>query len=107
MQKCNQNIEVISISKAIDKGMIMSSVTVRNLPEEVHRALKARAKEHGRSTEAEIRDILQQAAIPGDRLKLGSLLVSIAEQAGGLTDAQAEQINSLRDKTTHEPMSFE
>ena len=32
----------------------MSVVTVRNLPEETHRALKLRAAQHGRSTEAEI-----------------------------------------------------
>ena len=31
----------------------MSSVTVRNLPDEVHRALRIHAARHGRSTEAE------------------------------------------------------
>lgn len=85
----------------------MSSVTVRNIPDEVHRALKARAKKHGRSTEAEIRDILQKAANPEGRVKLGSLLMSIAGQAGGLTDSEAEQINSLRAKKAHDPISFE
>ena len=33
----------------------MSSITVRNVPDEVHRALRVRAARHGRSTEAEIR----------------------------------------------------
>ena len=32
----------------------MSVVTVRNLPEKTHRALKRRAVQHGRSTEAEM-----------------------------------------------------
>jgi plasmid stability protein len=32
----------------------MASVTVRNLSDEVHRALRVRAATHGRSTEAEI-----------------------------------------------------
>mgnify|MGYP000302328553 CR=1 FL=1 len=32
----------------------MSSVTVRNLPDATHRALKLRAAQHGRSTEAEV-----------------------------------------------------
>lgn len=36
----------------------MPAVTIRNLPEATHRALKARAAKHGRSTEAEIRDII-------------------------------------------------
>ena len=33
----------------------MPAVTIRNLPEETHRAIKARAKLHNKSTEAEIR----------------------------------------------------
>lgn len=37
----------------------MPVVTVRNPPESTHRALKLRAAEHGRSIEAEIRDILE------------------------------------------------
>lgn len=85
----------------------MPSITIRNVPDEVHRAIRARAAMHGRSAEAEIRDILEQAAKPEGRLKLGSLLVSIAREAGGLTDAEAEQIQGLRDKTPVEPMSFE
>jgi plasmid stability protein len=40
-----------------------------------------RAAEHGRSTEAEIRDILEKAAIPEGGFKLGSLLAAIGRQA--------------------------
>jgi plasmid stability protein len=86
---------------------IMAVVTVRNLPDAVHRALRVRAAHHGRSTEAEIRDILETAARPPERVKLGSLLASIAREAGGLTDAEAEHFNQLRDKTPAEPMRFE
>ncbi len=85
----------------------MAVVTVRNLPDEVHRALRVRAAHHGRSTEAEIREILEAAARPPERIKLGSLLASIAREAGGLTDTEAEQLNQLRDKTPAEPMRFE
>mgnify|MGYP003379213456 FL=1 len=85
----------------------MPSITIRNVPDEVHRAIRVRAAMHGRSAEAEIRDILEQAAKPEGRLKLGSLLASIAREAGGLTDAEAEQINQLRDKTPAKPMGFE
>ena len=49
----------------------MSVVTVRNLPEEIHRALKLRAAQHGRSTEAEIRQILEKALRPEERVKIG------------------------------------
>ena len=45
----------------------MSAVTVRNLPDETLRALKLRAAQNGRDTEAEIRHILENAV----RLKVG------------------------------------
>jgi plasmid stability protein len=85
----------------------MSSITVRNLPEETHRALRVRAALAGRSTEAEVRDIMETVARPPQRIKLGSLLASIAREAGGLTDAELEHFNHLRDKTPTEPMRFE
>jgi antitoxin FitA len=85
----------------------MASITIRNVPDEVHRALRVRAAMHGRSAEAEIRDILEQAAKPEGRIRLGSLLMSIAREAGGLTDAEADHFNQLRDKTPAEPTSFE
>lgn len=85
----------------------MPSITIRNISDEVHRAIRIRAATHGRSTEAEVRDILEQAAKPEGRLKLGSLLASIAREAGGLTNAEVEHFNQLRDKTPAEQMRFE
>jgi plasmid stability protein len=79
----------------------MSSITVRNIPEETHRALRVRAAIAGRSTEAEVRAILESAVRPNDRVKLGSLLAEIGQQAGG-ADLVIE-----RDKTPTEPLSFE
>jgi len=79
----------------------MPSITVRNLPEETHRALRVRAALAGRSTEAEVRAILESAARPEGRIKLGSLLTEIGQQAGGF-DLEME-----RDKTATEPLSFE
>ena len=79
----------------------MPSITVRNLPEETHRALRVRAAMAGRSTEAEVRAILESAARPQSRIKLGSLLAEIGQQVGGF-DLEIE-----RDKSPTEPMSFE
>ena len=79
----------------------MSSVTIRNLPEETHRALRARAATHGLSTEAEIRAILENAVRPESRPKLGSLLAEIGREAGG------GDLDIQRDKTATEPVSFE
>jgi antitoxin FitA len=81
--------------------MQMSVVTVRNLPEEIHRALKARAVKHHRSTEAEIRFILENAVRPKDRIKLGTLLAEIGHEVGFV------DIVIDRDKTPTEPLSFE
>ena len=83
----------------------MSAITVRNVPDEVRRALRVRAARHGRSTEAEIRVILEQAARPEGRLKLGSLLASIGREAGGLTDAEHALFE--RDRSPAEPQAFE
>lgn len=79
----------------------MASVTVRNLPDETHRALRVRAATHGRSTEAEIRAILENAVHPEGRIKLGTLLAEIGREVGGI-DLEIE-----RNKTPTEPMSFE
>jgi len=85
----------------------MAMITVRNLSDEVHRALRVRAAQHGRSAEAEVRDILETTVRPPERVKLGSLLMSIAREAGGLTDEEAETFNNIRDKTPAKPMGFE
>ena len=69
--------------------------------------MRVRAAHHDRSTEAEIREILEITARPPERVKLGSLLTSIAREAGGLTDTETGHFNRLRDKTLAEPMSFE
>ena len=79
----------------------MSSITVRNLPEETHRALRVRAAMAGRSTEAEVRSILESVARPDRRVKLGSLLAEIGQMAGGF-DLEVE-----RDKSQVEPMNLE
>ncbi|MDP2369520.1 FitA-like ribbon-helix-helix domain-containing protein [Rhodoferax sp.] len=71
----------------------MASITVRNLPDETHRALRMRAALAGRSTEAEVRAILESAARPEGRVKLGSLLAEIGQQAGGFN------LEIERDKT--------
>jgi plasmid stability protein len=55
----------------------------------------------GRSTEAEVRAILESVARPEGRIKLGSLLAEIGLQAGGFN------LELERDKSPTEPMSFE
>jgi plasmid stability protein len=83
----------------------MPAVTIRNLSDEAHRALKLRASHHGRSTEAEMREILEKAVRPTVRVKLGSLLAAIGREAE-LTDADVAGLQA-RDKAPADPMKFE
>lgn len=85
----------------------MANVNVRNLPDEVHRAIRVQAAQHGRSTEAEIRDILERATRPEGRVKLGSFLASIAREAGGLTDEEHALFENARIKSPARAVSFE
>ena len=63
----------------------MAAVTIRNIPPETHRALKARARANARSTEAEIRAILDAATRPLKSEKgLGTLLSEFGEKWGEL-----------------------
>ena len=79
----------------------MAAVTIRNLPDETHRALKQRAAKHGRSTEAEIRSILEEAVQPKERLKLGSAIVARVREVGGV------DLDIQRDRTPIETLTFE
>ena len=83
----------------------MPILTVRNLPDEVHRALRMRAAQHGRSTEAEVRAILEEAVKPEGRIKLGSLLADI----GGRTKLTDEELTVFeqRDKSPAEPLELQ
>ena len=84
----------------------MAMLTVRNLSDEVHRALRVRAAMHGRSTEAEVRDILESAVKPQGRVKLGSLLADIGHRAT-LSDDEFAVFEQMREKTPAQPVSFE
>lgn len=84
----------------------MAMLTVRNLPAEVHRALRARAARHGHSMEAEVREILEATVAPEGRVKLGSLLADMGRRAK-LTNAEFEVFEKTRDKTPIRPVNFE
>lgn len=84
----------------------MPSVTIRNVPDEVHRAIRVRAALHGRSIEAELRDILEAAVRSHNRLKLGSMLAAAGREVG-LTEEDFALLESVRDKSPARAASFE
>jgi antitoxin FitA len=77
------------------------AVTIRKLSPETHRALKARARSYGRSTEAEIRAILDAAVKPAETIGIGSALSRLGRRLGGV-DLEID-----RDRTPAEPIRFE
>jgi plasmid stability protein len=79
----------------------MPAVTVRNIPDETHRALRVRAAQNGRSTEAEFRSILEEAVRPTSRVMVGSELRALGLQFGGV------DLDVRRDPTLIEPATFE
>jgi len=82
------------------------AVTIRNLSDETHRALKVRAVQHNRSAEAEIRAILEDAVRPADRLRLGTALAEMSRKIG-LTNADIEALERDRDNKPAEPLHLE
>ena len=81
----------------------MAVLTVRNLPDEVHRALRLCAARNKRSTESEVREI------PEQRIRMGMAITAIA-RGNGLTKedvlALEKAIAEARDKKPAEPLRF-
>ena len=84
----------------------MATLTIRNVPNAVHRALRLRAAEKGHSTEAEVRAILKSVVQPAGRFRMGDALSALGRETE-VTDEDLEFFNGLRDKTPAEPVTFE
>lgn len=84
----------------------MAILTVRNVPDDVHRALRVRAAKHGRSTEAEVREILAAVVKPSSRVRVGEALAAIGRKIG-LTNEDFAAFESVSDKAPAEPLSFD
>lgn len=61
----------------------MAFIIVRGLDDHVKQQLASQAKEHGRSMEAEVRDILTKAA---RRPHIGRALLDVARDLGGVEE---------------------
>ncbi|GMM60902.1 FitA-like ribbon-helix-helix domain-containing protein [Novosphingobium pituita] len=84
----------------------MPALTIRNIPDDVHRGLKALAASHGQSTEAEVRAILAAAVKPASRLKMGQALWELGREAG-LTSDDIAAMEASRASKPAEPLSFD
>ena len=68
----------------------MGSLSIRNLEDGVIARLKQRAALHGRSTEAEIRDILTQASTRGSEPNFEQLAAEIRKLTAGRIQEPSE-----------------
>ncbi|NBS16483.1 MAG: plasmid stabilization protein [Gammaproteobacteria bacterium] len=84
----------------------MAMISVRNLPDEVRRALRLRASQHGQSTEAEVREILADAVTPETRILMGDALAALGREIG-LKNENFEVLDEVKDKLPAEPLGFE
>jgi plasmid stability protein len=89
----------------------MATLTVRNLDEEIVRRLRIQAAEHGRSAEAEHREILRATLIAGSqaetRQQAADRLDDFRRRTGGrnsttgtelLAESRSERLRSLTGK---------
>lgn len=79
---------------------VIGTLNVRNLSDQTHKALRIQAARHGRSMEAKVRAILDDAVNSDKKLGLGSMLAAIGRDFGGINLA------ATRDKTPAEPADF-
>lgn len=87
LEHCSRHL----LAAIIDSMKTGNQLIVRNLEEEVVRELKLRAARHGRSAEAEHREILRQALLPAKaRKSLKDLLLSMPADA---EDADFERVD--------------
>ena len=76
----------------------MSTLTIRKVPDEVHRALRVRAALNGRSAEAEVRAIIENAVVP--QVNLADALSAIGKSLGGI------DLDFVRDKRPYRSKAF-
>jgi plasmid stability protein len=83
----------------------MGSISVRKLDDQVIEKLRLRAVAHKVSMEEEVRTILERAVSAPNQIT--SIFLKYFGPKNGLTPEEIEIINAAKDRTPHEPMSFD
>jgi plasmid stability protein len=80
----------------------MAQIIVRRIEKDVKERLQKRAAQHGRSMEAEVRDILRNV-VKGDLVPKYGLGTEIAKRFKGIGLRPGEEIKELRGFTIRNP----
>lgn len=79
--------------------VVMGQLTVRRVDDEIIGRLKIRAAEHGRSAEAEHREILKQALLPEAAAEdFWALAKRLREETGPMSGDSADIVRQMRDE---------
>lgn len=73
----------------------MANLTIRNLDDRTVETLKSRAKDHNRSLEGELRQILKDAVRPSTSVNLRDIAESIAAMT--INTAQTDSVDLLHE----------
>jgi plasmid stability protein len=85
--------------KAGQMERAMGQLTVRKVDDELIRRLKIRAAEHGRSAEAEHREILKQALLPDVSWEAWLREIrQLSEEIGPVSGDSTDLIREMRDQ---------
>lgn len=84
----------------------MAVLTVRKVPDEVHRALRTRAAKHGRRIEAGVRSILEDVLLGVSGLRVGDELTALGWELE-LTDDDIDTVLVLHDRKPAQPVALE
>jgi len=109
LSRCFRRREAYAVIAALDSidPLAMATLTVRNLHDDVVRRLRIRAAEHGRSAEAEHREILRLVLIGDEahqaeqRQRVAERLAEFRRRTGGRgSPSAAELLEEARAKRT-------
>lgn len=98
--------DIIGVEEEISA---VTHLVIHDVDEATQQRLRERAARHGRSVDAELREILKRVlqdeaelqASPRPKKKLGSAIREIFEPLGGV------DLPDVRDRTPHKPISFD
>lgn len=98
-QQRQQRSHIAKLGAAWKREHTMATMTIRNLPDDIHRALRVRAAMNERSAEAEVRAILDSVLNPPQQ---DQSLVEALREFGQIAQFTPEEMKLFeRDKTPH------
>jgi plasmid stability protein len=86
----------------ISKGSAVAQILIRDIETDVKERLQRRAARHGRSMEAEVRDILRDV-VKDERVANTGLGTRIADLFDGMGLREGEEIHALRHHVIKSP----